>query len=166
MQPLLFAYREVPQASTGFSPFELTLGYNVRGPLFLLKEKFLDEFSDEDQIPITEYVMNMRNRIKDFLKLSNMNEEGSKSKQKYYYDRNTRKRNYKMGDKVLLLLPTSSNKLLAEWKGPYEIVRRLNKVDYVVRIYDKERVYHINMLKPFYERVNMKTSDQCYCMKK
>ena len=52
------------------------------------------------------------------------------------------------------MLPTSSNKLLAEWKGPFEIVRRLNKVDYVVRILDKERVYHVNMLKPFYERVD------------
>lgn len=39
LQPLLFAYREVPQATTGFSPFELLFGYDVRGPLFLLKEK-------------------------------------------------------------------------------------------------------------------------------
>merc|ERR1712074_434118 len=101
----------------------------------------------------------MRNRIKEFLENAKVNESVSKSKQKLYYDKNTRKRNYKIGDKVLLLLPTSSNKLLAEWKGPFEIVRRINKVDYVVRIYDKERVYHINMLKPFYERVNMKTSD-------
>ena len=30
---LLFAYREVPQASTGFSPFELFYGRQVRGPL-------------------------------------------------------------------------------------------------------------------------------------
>ena len=30
---LLFAYREVPQASTGFSPFELLYGRDVRGPL-------------------------------------------------------------------------------------------------------------------------------------
>ena len=30
---LLFAYREVPQASTGFSPFELVYRRNVRGPL-------------------------------------------------------------------------------------------------------------------------------------
>lgn len=29
---LLFAYREVPQASTGFSPFELLYGNQVRGP--------------------------------------------------------------------------------------------------------------------------------------
>ena len=35
---LLFVYREVPQASTGFSPFELLYGCAVRGPLDVLKE--------------------------------------------------------------------------------------------------------------------------------
>ena len=37
---LLFAYREVPQASTGFSLFELLYGRNVRGPLDILKESW------------------------------------------------------------------------------------------------------------------------------
>ena len=37
---LLFAYREVLQASTGFSQFELLYGRNVRGPLDLLKESW------------------------------------------------------------------------------------------------------------------------------
>ncbi|KAI5615026.1 hypothetical protein C0J50_10925, partial [Silurus asotus] len=32
---LLFAYREVPQASTGFSPFKLLYGWQVQGPLDL-----------------------------------------------------------------------------------------------------------------------------------
>ena len=35
---LLFAYREVPQESTGFAPFELLYGHRVRGPLDVLKE--------------------------------------------------------------------------------------------------------------------------------
>ena len=35
---LLFAYREVPQSSTGFSPFELLYGRAVRGPLDILRE--------------------------------------------------------------------------------------------------------------------------------
>ena len=35
---VLFAYREVPQASTGFSPFELVYGRAVKGPLDILKE--------------------------------------------------------------------------------------------------------------------------------
>ena len=40
---LLFAYREVPQATTGFSPFELLYGRSVRGPLFLLKELWSED---------------------------------------------------------------------------------------------------------------------------
>ena len=35
---ILFAYREVPQSSTGFSPFELLYGRTVRGPMQILKE--------------------------------------------------------------------------------------------------------------------------------
>ena len=42
---LLFAVRESVQESLGFSPFELVFGHTVRGPLKLLKEKFL---SDDD----------------------------------------------------------------------------------------------------------------------
>ena len=34
---VLFAYREVPQASTGFSLFKLVCGRDVRGPLHMLK---------------------------------------------------------------------------------------------------------------------------------
>jgi hypothetical protein len=67
-----------------------------------------------------------------------------KLKKKHYYDRNCRKRSFKLGDKVLLLLSTSNNKMLAEWKGPFEVVRKVNKVDYVIRIVDKERMFHIS----------------------
>ena len=35
---LLFAYQEVPQASTGFAPFELLYGHPVHGLLDILKE--------------------------------------------------------------------------------------------------------------------------------
>ena len=36
--PLLFAYREVPQESTGFAPFELLYGRAVCEPMCILKE--------------------------------------------------------------------------------------------------------------------------------
>ena len=35
---LLFAVREIPQESLGFSPFELLYGHNVRGPMQILRE--------------------------------------------------------------------------------------------------------------------------------
>jgi hypothetical protein len=118
LQPLLFAYREVPQVSTGFSPFELLFGHEVRGPLYLLKEKILENEAGPEEIPVTTYVLEMRQRLREFLDIANTNEEISKQKEKSYYDRTSRKRSFKIGEKVLLLLPTDANKLLAEWKGP------------------------------------------------
>ena len=37
---ILFAYREVPHESTGFSPFELLYGREIRGPLDVLKDEW------------------------------------------------------------------------------------------------------------------------------
>ena len=48
LQAVLFAYREVvPQASTGFSPFELLYGQTVRGPMQLFKELWTGENTSE-----------------------------------------------------------------------------------------------------------------------
>jgi hypothetical protein len=41
----LVAYREVPQESSRFSPFELMHGWSVRGPMTMLKELWTKEIS-------------------------------------------------------------------------------------------------------------------------
>ncbi|KAK7934242.1 hypothetical protein WMY93_005138 [Mugilogobius chulae] len=58
---LLFAYREVPQASTGFSPFELLYGRQVRGPLDLLRDYWEQTETEGDNI--IAYVVKMRERL-------------------------------------------------------------------------------------------------------
>ena len=55
----------------------------------------------------------------------------------------------------MVLLPTSSSKLLAQWQGPYQIVEWTGKVTYQVDLHDKrkrQRLYHVNMLKAFQVR--------------
>ena len=37
LEPLMFAYREAPQESTPFSPFELVYGRTVIGPMSVLR---------------------------------------------------------------------------------------------------------------------------------
>ena len=39
-EPILFGYREVPQASTHYSPFELLYGRSIRGPMTILRERY------------------------------------------------------------------------------------------------------------------------------
>ena len=38
LNAMLFAYREVPQESLGFAPFDLIYGRSVRGPITILKQ--------------------------------------------------------------------------------------------------------------------------------
>ena len=76
-------------------------------------------------------------------------------KQNTYYDKRARSRKFDVGDKVLLLLPTESNNLLLQWKGPYEIVEVLNRMDYKVDINGLVNPYLANMLKQYVERQNV-----------
>ena len=75
-------------------------------------------------------------------------------KQKAYYDRRARSRKFDVGDKVLSLLPTDSNKLLLQWKGPYEVVEVVNRMDYKIDVNGVVSTYHANMLKQYVERRN------------
>ena len=68
-------------------------------------------------------------------------------KQKAYNNQRVKPRSFKVGDKVLLLLPTYSNKLLLQWRGPLEIVEVLNHVDYRVNMNGYIHTYHANILR-------------------
>ena len=56
INPVLFAYREVPQESTGFSPFQLLYGRSVRGPGTILKELWTKEVNIPEVKSSYEYV--------------------------------------------------------------------------------------------------------------
>ena len=40
---------------------------------------------------------------------------------------------------MLVLLPTATNKLLAQWQDPYQVVKHLGKVSYLVDMHDKRK---------------------------
>ena len=151
--PLLFAYREVPQESLGFSPFELLYGRSVRGPLAILKEMWTNEQSSPEVKLTYEYVMDVRNRLEDTLQMAK-DKLGSKSQSyKHYYDKRARDRKFFVGDKVLLLLPTSENKLLMQWKGPFEVQEKIGLNDYKIALPTGSKVFHANLLKKYHSQV-------------
>ena len=69
MNPVLFAYREVPQKSTGFSPFQLLCGCSVKGPGTILKELWTKKVNIPE---VTRYenLTELRERPDDSLKLA------------------------------------------------------------------------------------------------
>ena len=149
---LLFAIREVPQESLGLSLFELLYGRSVRGPMAILRELWSGEVNDEQVLSTYQYVIELRERLEQTCQLAHDNLKKVQFKQKTYYDKRARSRKFDVGDKVLLLLPTESNKLLLQWKGPYEVVEIVNRMDYKVDVDGVVGTYHANMLKQYVER--------------
>ena len=68
---VLFAYREVPQESTGYSPFELLYGRDVRGPLDVLKEEW--ESNTKTDESVAAHVLLMRDRMEKMAELVEKN---------------------------------------------------------------------------------------------
>ena len=85
-QPCLFAYKEVPQESTGFSPFQLLYRCSVRGPGMILKELWTKEGNIPEVKSIYEYVTELRERLEDSLKRTQEELEKSKKQYKRHYD--------------------------------------------------------------------------------
>ena len=105
---VLFAYREVPQSSTGFSPFELLYGREVRGPLDVIKETWVAKESSKDDV--VSHILAMRDKMEMMTKVVHENLKEAQRKQKAWYDQNARERTLQEGDLVLccyLRLPIS-----------------------------------------------------------
>ena len=152
IDPLLFAYREAPQESLGFSPFELLYGWPVRGPMQILKQLWSKEIEDPEVRSTYQYVLELRERLESTLAIAQDNLGRMARKYKRYYDRKAGRRTLKVGDKALVLLPTDTNKLLMAWKGPFEVVEKLSPLDYRINRKGKVSTFHINMLKQYIER--------------
>ena len=63
LPPLLFALREIPNSSLGYSPFEMLYGREVRGPLHILRELLTNDKMKDEQISEYQYVIDLRNRL-------------------------------------------------------------------------------------------------------
>jgi hypothetical protein len=152
LNAVLFAYREVPQESLGFSPFELLYGRTVRGPVTILKELWSGK-TDDDEIKTTyQYVLDLQERLEETCRLAQENLAKSSRRYQKYYDRKARARSFKQGNKVLVLLPSKHNKLLLHWKGPFVVEEVVNKLDYRVNMNGKLKTFHANMLNTVREK--------------
>ena len=149
---VLFAYREAPQSSMGFSPFELIYGRSVRGPLSILKELWSGQQPNDEVKTEYQYTIDLRERLETTLDAAQQELRKSMARSTKYYNRKSRDRKFRPGEKVLLLLPTDHNKMLLQWKGPFSVVHKLSDQDYRLDMNGKIKTFHANILKKYIER--------------
>ena len=137
----LFAIRCAPNRSTGYSPFEILLGRDVRSPLDLI----VDELggSEGETVPVTQWIHNLNAHlsiIRDHVRANGIVASDSR---KEAHDRRTRLRTFKEGTMVLLRIEENS-------EGPFEVDSMPNAVNVKLRILGragKARVVHVNNVK-------------------
>ena len=149
---LLFSYREVAQASLGFSAFELVYGRSVRGPMSVLRDIWADEDINEQTKTTYQYVLELRERLESTCKLAHDELRKAQGNQHKWFNKKAKAKHLKEGDQVLPLLPTKMNKLKMQWQGPFDIIMKVRENDYVINLDGQHKMFHANMLRKYLVR--------------
>ena len=89
----VFAYRCSPHESTGYSPFEIIYGKNVRGPLEVLKESW--ERNEKEQFKVCKWIEQLQQRLQVIRDSAKNKEVQAKENMKRYYDKKRSQENSK-----------------------------------------------------------------------
>ncbi|GFV83728.1 retrovirus-related Pol polyprotein from transposon opus [Trichonephila clavipes] len=117
----MFAYREVPHSTKGVSPYQLVYGRLPNGPLKLLKEVWTrgKEIPTGSSKFIEEYLRDLTEKLKQAHNLARGNSEKAQAEYASRYNLRSREKRLAVGDQVLVLIPSSSHKLLKNGWVPH-----------------------------------------------
>ena len=106
-----------------------------------------------------EFAAQLRNHLHQAYKVARETLSSAHQTQKSYYDKWAKVKAYKKGELVLWFDKKTRRarcmKLNRPWTGPWEVLKQLNDVVYLIRYHGKDkmqvtrRVVHHNQLKPF-----------------
>ncbi|GFO35988.1 Pol polyprotein [Plakobranchus ocellatus] len=150
---VLFAYREIPNVTTGYPPFMLMYGRRVREPADMIADQYIGQQNTlKEAAFVHEYAKNLQREITDSCKIA---AETAKNQLQSYREAKSDHRRYRefaKGDKVLILLPQDGNNLFMKYQGLYKIDGVAQNNNYIFTIRNGKRTYHANILKKYEER--------------
>ncbi|GFO43713.1 hypothetical protein PoB_007021800 [Plakobranchus ocellatus] len=145
----LFAYRNQVHSSAGFSPFFLLFGRAPTGLMQLLSDIFLNkDLSDETSFQY-HYVMDLHNRTRNGWRLAQDLVRDSVDESRLRHESKSKLKHFVPGDEVLVLLPTSDNKLVLSFKGHYRVIEKRTSVLYLVDLGFRKFTFHVNLLRKY-----------------
>ncbi|GFN78694.1 gypsy retrotransposon integrase-like protein 1 [Plakobranchus ocellatus] len=146
----LFAYRCQVHTSTGYSPFFLLYGRSPRGPVEILH----DFMSNSNLSPETslqyQFVIGFHNKLKAGWQLAASALKESADKSREHQSLNPRVKTFAVDEQVLVLLPSSNNKLSLTLQGPFNIAKKLSPVVYLVDFGHRVSPLHVNLLRKYH----------------
>jgi hypothetical protein len=154
--------RDCSNATTGVSPYMLLYGRLPRGPLSVLK----DYWSHKQELPTNfskneiQYMDELRRNLEIARKYASDYSVAAQERYVGYYNRNTKDKNFLVGDRVLLLDPDSANKVVGKWQEGV-IDETKSSHSYLVDMPNGARRHiHASKLRPYVVAVNSVVLDE------
>ena len=137
------------QESTGFTPYHLTFGREIRLPADVMFG------STPDQPKAThEYVKELRKNLEEAHEVARKHLKTAQKRQKRYHDARATGNSFGIGDRVWLFNSATkkgeSRKLQSPWLGPFVILDKLSDVNYKIGAENglgRKQIVHYNRLK-------------------
>ena len=153
---LLLAYRDTPHSVTGFSPFTLMFGREVKGPLEILRDSWSE--GDGDDCSVAEWLVGVKVKMSEMAELVSDREKVAKAKMKAYYDKGAKVKSFLVGEKVLVRRPALHGKFDKAWDGPFEVAKVVSPVTYLIRRpghSSRSKCIHSNLLRRWVDPVEV-----------
>ena len=153
---MFWAIREVPDEMTGISQFQLIYGRIPNGPLSILKTGWEGETVIPEGIgnSLVDYLEQLKNNLKSAAEFASGIASKKQNDYANRYNLRSSDRKFSIGDKVIVLIPDSTNKLYSRWTGPGVIVDQKNEHSFFVELPGGSvRHLHQNKLRPYIQAV-------------
>ncbi|GFR01782.1 retrovirus-related Pol polyprotein from transposon opus, partial [Trichonephila clavata] len=124
------------------------------GPMTILKEFW----TGEREIPTgaaCSVEEQLQKKLQDAHEIASENSAKNQERMTSHYNLRSREKSFSVGDEVLILMPSSTHKLLNTWIGPAKVVKLSRPHSFLVRMEDgNTRELHVNKLRPYISRVD------------
>ena len=150
LQTFMMAYRSAAHESTGQTPFRLFFGKEMRLPVDVFYPTLSQPF-----VGHRDYIFQRISEAEHIYETVSARNNWEMRRQKSLFDRRKYGPTYKVGDLVLLhtpiCLPGQTSKLKSHWKGPFEILREFNQLNFILKNKSdgKQVIAHYDRMKPF-----------------
>ena len=165
----LMAQRAIPHSITRYSPFYLLHGRQMRLPMEddLTTARFVNREAKDGRDSIRSHLDTLADRLEEAYHVTRDNNRMGRERQKKQYDKGTKITVFQPGEMIYLREMTRRKrgcpKFRLRWRGPYEVVKRLSDLNYLIRVKrNKEIVVNVNKMKRCHQKpdpLSFKTTD-------
>ncbi len=152
----LFTYRISLNRVLKDNPFYLIYGRDAVVPQDLFLPINKNQRKVEKQ-QIDEYKIDLVSSLRNAYEKLNKDKTFEQNKYKQYYDKTHKEVNFDKDDLVWLYYKPQTNdktlsvKFLANWKGPFKVVNKINSINYRIKDIDSEKtqVVHVSRIRKY-----------------